>query len=270
MKRHGKYYQRIQAIQKLQYSRLIRLIQTPIGITVVVGLFLIIIISVLDIRYLETSNGKDILIEAHGLLFDIFVFGVLLAYLNKFLEKKQKSERYQEEIDDFRGWEEKEAKYRIVGNIKRLNKIGYGRINLSNCYLAHADLHQANLVKANLKGVDLSYADLRNADLSYSNLSDADLSGADLSNALLRGVNLSNAKLNNTNLSRTSLWRAKLIGTELSGAKLKKTNLMETDLTNAKLSEAFFEDVNLDHAEMDKDLRKAIKEAKQSLPDSGI
>ena len=260
MRRRRKFYHRLLALQKLRLSSLGNLIQTPIGITVVVGIFLIIIISILDLRFLETNNGKDILIEAHGLLFDIFVFGVLLAYLNKFLEKRQKTERYKEEIDDFRGWEEKEAKYRIVGNIKRLNKLGYGRINLSYCYLAHADLHQANLVRADMTGVDLSDADLRNADLSYSNLNGANLNGADLTNALLRGANLSNAILKNTNLSRASLWRAKLIDAELSGAKLKRTNLMETDLTHAKISEAFFDDVNLDSAVMDNEVKKSIKE----------
>ncbi|MEM1136978.1 MAG: pentapeptide repeat-containing protein [Bacteroidota bacterium] len=248
----------------LRKNRLALIIQTPIGITVVVGIILIIIISILDIRYLESNSGRDILIEAHGLLFDIFVFGVLLAYLNKFLEKKQKSERYKEEIDDFRGWEEKEAKYRIVGNVKRLNKLGYGKINLSNCYLADANLHKVNLIKANLHEADLSGADLRFADLSYSDLSSANLEGANLKHALLRGANLKDASLKNTVLDHTSLWRASLVGVELSGASMKRTNLMETDLTHATIDKANLEEVNLDLAVMDEDVKKVINSQQSS------
>ena len=235
-------------------------IQTPIGITIVVGFILIIIISVLDIRYLETSNGRDILIEAHGLLFDIFVFGVLLAYLNKFLEKKQRSERYKEEIDDFRGWEEKEAKYRIVGNIKRLNKLGFGRINLANCYLEGADLHSANLVKSNLRNVDLSGANLVYADLSYADLSNANLSGANLTHALLRGANLTNAKLIGCQMDYTSLWRALLIEADISKASLKNTNLLEADLSRVKHEDTDFSKVNIDLAIADTSLKKAVTE----------
>ena len=242
-------------------SRFTKSIQTPIGITIIVGIFLISIITVLDIKYLETSNGRDVLIEAHGLLFDIFVFGVLLAYLNKFLEKKQRSERYKEEIDDFRGWEEKEAKYRILGNIKRLNKLGFGRIDLNNCYLAHADLQQAYLVKSNLKNVDLSEANLKFADLSYADLSYANLSGADLSHTLLRGANLQNAILKNCILDHTSLWRANLEQADLSHAMLKQTNLLEANLNHVVFKEASFEKVNIDQATISEDLKLALKKS---------
>mgnify|MGYP001070259576 CR=1 FL=1 len=247
-------------ILKRYFVRLVKLIQTPIGITVVVGIFLIVIISILDIKYLESGSGRDILIEAHGLLFDIFVFGVLLAYLNKFLEKKQRSERYKEEIDDFRGWEEKEAKYRIVGNIKRLNKLGSTRIDLNNCYLANADLQNANLVKANLQNVDLSDADLQFADLSYANLSYANLTGADLSNALLRGANLQNAILKNSQLLRTSLWRANLNQADLSGGNLKQTNLLEADLTDVVFENTQFEKVKMDQALASEELKQVASE----------
>ncbi|WP_052323352.1 pentapeptide repeat-containing protein [Flexithrix dorotheae] len=232
-------------------ARLLKSIQTPVGITVVVGLFLILIIAILDFKYLETDDGRDVLIEAHGLIFDVFVFGVLLAYLNKFLEKRQKVERYKEEIDDFRGWDEKEAKYRIVGLIKRLNKIGNSRVNLSNCFLAHADLHGVNLNKANLKNADLQDADLSNADFTGADFGGANLKGANLTNSVLRGVNLANADLSESNLTNASLWRANLMNADLHGAELYKTNLMETDLTNVNFEGVDVSKANMDRAKVD-------------------
>ena len=44
--------------------------------------------------------------------------------LERLGEKRRNIKRWQEEIDDFRGWNSEEAKFRIVGNIKRLNRNG--------------------------------------------------------------------------------------------------------------------------------------------------
>lgn len=75
--------------------------------------------------------------------------------------------------------------------------------NLTNAYLAFADLafadlSGANLTNANLASVELSGADLPNSDSTGANLVGAQLSGADfthadLSGAILAGANISGA-----------------------------------------------------------------------------
>jgi len=165
--------------------------------------------------YVNAQEGgdfkwHDLKVEANGMIFDLFVFGILVTIYNAIRARKEKIERLKEEIDDYRGWDEKEAMYRIVGTVKRLIREGYHEINLENCYLSDAylpdiDLHSAILSKANLKGSNLTGANLSGANLSKTNLKGANLTGANLS-----GANLSNADLTGANLSKTDLTNADL------------------------------------------------------------
>jgi len=144
------------------------------------------------------ENGfswHDLLVEANGMVFDLLVFGILLSVYEALREKKEKIERLHEEIDDYRGWVEKEASFRIVGAIRRLNKLNVTIIGLSQC-----TLDEANLCKANLSGAFLWRTSLSNALLIEVNLSKAFLREANLSNALLLGANLNGADLKGANV----------------------------------------------------------------------
>lgn len=142
----------------------------------------------------------NVRIEFVGFCFDVFLLGLIFSIFMQRYQRKQDIKRWQEEIDDYRGWDEKEAMFRIVGNIKRLNRAGVTKIDLSGCYLRGADL--SNL---NLRGSTFFETDLRDADLGYSDFSDvlfstvyfqgAYLIGTIFDNASFSGVNLENAKV---------------------------------------------------------------------------
>ena len=83
---------------------------------IVVGLSLPYYISDFD-QFIQ-----QILAEAHGMIFDIAVIGILIFWLNQNGEMRQRIRTYKDEIDDFRLWESEEAAFRTVGNIKRLNR----------------------------------------------------------------------------------------------------------------------------------------------------
>ena len=164
---------------------------------------------------------ENVLVEAHGMLFDILVIGILILFLNKLAEKRITNQRYIDEIDDFRGWLNKEAAHRIAGNIKRLNRNGFkGKINLSDCFLNSIDLNGINLQEANLDNAKLQNADLKNANLQKAyfvgaNLKKADLKGANLKGADLKGANLVYADRAEANLSSEDLKGADLAGADL-------------------------------------------------------
>ena len=170
----------------------------------------------------DGPNGfswHDLLVEANGMFFDLLVFGIFLSIYEALKEKKEKIERLNEEIDDYRGWDEKEATYRIVGAIRRLKRERVSQIDLRKCYLVNAYLPNAIL---------------SNSDLSGANLTGADLSGANLTDANLIGANLAGANLSGANLTRAKMERAKLCKANFSNA-----DLTDADLTNAVLSEFF-------------------------------
>lgn len=181
--------------------------------------------------WLNSRDGSsfvwhDILVEANGMTFDLLVFGVLLSVYEALKEKKDKIERLREEIDDYRRWNEKEATFRIVGAIKRLNKLGVTEIDLRKCFLEEAKLDILNLTKAdftmanlanatlmiaNLEGAIFVHANLEGADLAGANLRFADLTlarlvGADLSNANLEGANLDGARVRSDWFNNLEKW----------------------------------------------------------------
>ena len=93
----------------------------------------LLIVGFLDIYYLGKLGG--VLVEAHGLVFDLFIFGIVLTAYEVVRGKQDKVERYKEELDDYRGWEEEEAGYRVAGIIRRLEAEGIEDIDFNelNC-----------------------------------------------------------------------------------------------------------------------------------------
>ena len=206
--------------------------------------------------YLNEGWFNDVLVEAHGMWFDILVLGLVLTLLSVGTERNQNIQRYNEEIEDFLGWNSDEAAYRITGNVRRLQRLGVNpntlaraylqemdlqRIFLKDCNLCQSILRFADLRSANLSGTDLSNADLSGADLSGATLTDAILTNAILRGAILEGADMRNARLVNADLRKANLRKAKMSFADLSGANMRMTQLTETkwfevNLTGTHLS----------------------------------
>lgn len=187
------------------------IIEKPILTSVIVLAFLTILVIGFSLQYYLYDFEEffpQILAEAHGMLFDIAIIGILIFWLNKNGEKRQRIRTYKDEIDDFRLWESEEAAFRTVGNIKRLNRHGINQINLVNCYLARTNLN-------------------------YVNLSQSNLNSSNLSNASLIEINLENTRLNQTNFENSNLNQANLKGAYASGANFKDAFMIKGDLENA-------------------------------------
>ena len=99
---------------------------------------------------------EGIFIESFGMLLDLLIIGALFTYFYNKGERRRTIKRYSEEIDDFRKWNENEATFRIIGNIKRLIKLGIHKIDLSHCYLMNADFTDFNIEGTNFNGANLN------------------------------------------------------------------------------------------------------------------
>ncbi len=201
--------------------------------------------------YINNFYGfyAQVLAEAHGMLFDIAIIGILIFWLNKKGEERLRIKTYKDEIDDFRLWESNEAAFRTVGNIKRLNRHKIHEIDLVNCYLAKTNLNYVNLKESNLNNADLS-----SANLIQSNLESARLNQTNLENCNMNQANLRHAFANGTNFTDACLIKADLESAFLIKANFKSAFLMEANLKGSYLSEANFEGANLYKA----DFRNAV------------
>jgi uncharacterized protein YjbI with pentapeptide repeats len=270
-----------------------KILISPVFISSMVFLIAALVVFRLTVTKVDSAYNKefirDVLVEAHGTLFDILIIGTFIFALHTLVEsrreKKRNIKRWQEEIDDFRGWNSEEAKFRIVGNIKRLNKNGITKIDIINCYLKNAflkgvSLQGASIWKSNLKNANLNFADLQGADLTGINLQNAHLKDANLQGALaffskdlypfikeanFQGADFEEANLENVKFIRANLYRANFNRAKLKGANLIEVNLQEAaNLTIKQLSKV----KTLYRAKLDPELEKQVKEKYPHLLDT--
>ncbi len=238
---------------KLKFQdRISNIIEKPILTTSLVLLFVTILVISLSLKYYINDFNNfwpQILAEAHGMIFDIAVIGILIFWLNQNGEMRQRIRTYRDEIDDFRLWESDEAAFRTVGNIKRLNRHKIHEINLVNCYLARtnlnyvdlqgsnmnsANLSNSSLIETNLEGSRLNQTNFENSNLNQSNLFSAYASGANFKDAFLIKARFENAFLIKSNFKNAFLMEANLQGSYLMGADFENASLYKADLRGAK------------------------------------
>lgn len=224
------------------------IIEKPILTSFLVFLLLTLLVIGLSLRFYIHDFEEfylNVLAEAHGMLFDILVIGILIFWLNKSGEKRLRIRTYKDEIDDFRLWESDEAAFRNVGNIKRLNRHHIYNINLVNCYLARTNLNYVILKGSNLNSANLNGANLIEANLEEARLNQTNLEAATLNQSKLNSAYASGAKFTDAFLIKASLTNAFLIKADFSSAFM-----MEADLKGAYLTGADFTDANLYRADL--------------------
>ena len=205
-----------------------------------------IVISLSTFHLYDKNAIRGILTEAHGMLFDIVVFGIFMILLNKITERRTEIKRYNENIFDCRYWDSPEAIIRTVANIRRLNDLGFSKVTLNFHNLFKANLHNVNLKGAKVVEADLSLATMSDSDFSDVvfegsilvgvEMEDTDLSNSQLVECDLRGANLKRAVLDNVNFTGANLQGVKnlTIGqlkqvATLYGARLDKRLLVEVE-----------------------------------------
>jgi BTB/POZ domain-containing protein KCTD9 len=243
---------KIRSVFGLWQEKFHSVVENPILTASLVLLVLAILVFGLSMPYYLKDAGNfwpQILAEAHGMLFDIAVIGILLFWLNKNGETRQRIRTYKDEIDDFRLWESEEAAFRTVGNIKRLNRHGIHEINLVKCYLARTNLNYMNLtgsnmnsanfsnstlIETNLENTRLNQTNFENSNLNQANLTGSYASGSNFKDAFLIKAQFENAFLIKANLNNAYLMEANLRGCYLMGADFENASLYKADLTGAK------------------------------------
>lgn len=225
---------------------------------------------------------ENILVEAHGMLLDIFVIGIIVLWFDKFREKKSQNNSFLERIDDFRYWHSDEAIHRVIGILRRLNENDISKFNLSNYKFSASRLKNINFKGSNLMGINFENTNLRNCDLAKANLTGANLNKSSMKNcslekAVLQRANFTEAILKGINLQKTDLKRTLFQGANLQSADFRKSNMENTNLLDANLrsanlkqvenltAEQLFEAKTLKDIKIDADLLDRIKLVRPDL-----
>ena len=213
--------------------------------TIVLAGVALLVISLSFTYYINDFGNfwEQILVEAHGMIFDIAVIGILIFWLNQNGETRQRIRTYKDEIDDFRLWESDEAAFRTVGNIKRLNRHKIHEINLVNCHLARTNLNYVNLKGSNLNSANFSSSSLIETNMENTRLNQTNFENANLNQAVLKGSYASGANFKDAFLIKSQFENSFLIKTNFKNAFLMEANLsgsylMGADFENASLYKA--------------------------------
>lgn len=226
-------------------QRIIKWYSGVIEQPVLTSFVVLIIISVIVLglsypyyRYNFYDFYGQVLAEAHGMIFDIAVIGILILWLNKSGEERLRIKTYKDEIDDFRLWKSEEAAFRTVGNIKRLNLYKIYNINLVNCYLSRTNLNYCILQEANLNSADVSSSQLIDCDFSNARLNQTNFENSTLNQANLSYAFASGANFRDSFLIKAQMGNAYFIKSDFTGAFLMEANLQGAYLTGADLTGA--------------------------------
>lgn len=186
---------------------------------IVIGLICTLLIIYLDNNDPEFS-WHDILVEAHGLIFDLLIFGFIWTVFEFYKSKKEKIISKKDEIDDLINLKTDEARVRIISNINSLYFLGIRKFFISGAFLKGGSLQELDLTDSKMV-----FIDFEDGSFIRSNLEKVDLRSSNLKSVYFTSANLENTKLSNSNLRK---------------AKFTDTNLASSDLSNCDLREAEF------------------------------
>lgn len=218
------------------FYKIIKNLDSKIVFFVVCSIVVLLVLLVLDLNYIESWEG--ILVEAHGLLFDILPFGVILAIYDFKRKKRDKIESLREELDDYRHWKSEEAMRRNVGIIKRLAKLGITELDLSYSFL-----EGSNLENFNLSGSKMYWTYLKKATITNCNFSNVDLSWADMQESHIKDSDLSKSNLSCTLFSEALIIRSDFSGTLLTNTKFSDVRVHDLDFLKLLKNNKGFETV---------------------------
>ncbi|MEM8547631.1 MAG: pentapeptide repeat-containing protein, partial [Pseudomonadota bacterium] len=190
------------------------LIARPIVSSAVVWVILLFVIVGLSWPY-DKVTVDGVLTEAHGLLFDLLLFGVILMALQHFRQNALERRTYRNELSDFRGWFSPEAAFKNAGNIRRLKRLSEPNISANQSDLSGTNLSGLDLSGITMQGAVCAETSFVNTDLSFSSLQGASFAGADLRGANLEGSSLTDADLTDSLVSASQL----LVCQNLGGVK---------------------------------------------------
>jgi len=213
--------------------------------TAIIAAIVLITLNIASIKYIEWDSGlsQNLFATMLGSFLDVVLFGILIVLINLRMEKKRDIKRWQEEIDDYKYWKEKEATYRIIGIIKRLNRRGVTNMDLSYCFLDDAILGVDPQSRVDYTEGILSLDDLMRRKKGYLVI----IKGAkeknipiNLQGAIMIKTQLNRAMLIDVNMINANLYRAELRSSYLLYANLSDTNLRKTNFTGAFLGGTHF------------------------------
>ena len=160
--------------QWVQRTRRVAFDETLIGASVVLFVILLLVAFVWAGLKGWPELG-DVQVEFWGLIFDVIVILVGFGIIQYGKQRRDDIARHSEVIEDLKRWSSEEAKHRVLGAMRRLNRLGKTDFELSGAHLNNANFTGYGI--KSIAGSTLSSGGLWGSDeLTASSFEDIDFS----------------------------------------------------------------------------------------------
>jgi uncharacterized protein YjbI with pentapeptide repeats len=252
-------------IQKPLKVLLLSILDNPRNIAVIFLAVAVIVIALLDYFYFLNKmpeNWIGFIASVHGIFFDCVIFALIGFGLYGLFERRNRITHYQEELEDFCFWENREGILRKEAIIKRLSRLNAKLPDIKGIVLDGADLRNCNLSRACFAGARLLYVNFSKSILNGVSFistqfdDDGNEQGKDIAGpavctgAMFSGSELNDAKLSGIDFSGLNCERASFRRSTLTGASFKNASLKFARFENAHLENVNFEGSDLYQASL--------------------
>jgi uncharacterized protein YjbI with pentapeptide repeats len=216
-------------------------------------LFIVILIQFTFVRNYDSYSDfyQGMMTEAFGFIADILLFGIVITIYEIGWKKKETIIRYIEELEDYRGWNEKEASYRVFGLMKRLHKLNKIDIDLSNCYFEEVpfsknffdgfDFKESLIYGTKFKKCNLQLSIFNN--IQQKHIQDFYDYCTIFEETIFQNCNLRDSKfMNNERFVDLHFLECDMENADLSNSHFLRCLFKDIDFLNIKLNNTKFED----------------------------
>lgn len=193
----------------------------------------------------EASFYASIITGMYNSIIDFVILTIILSVMLERNKKKEMIRGYQEEIDNCRFWQDKEAAYRIRALILRLQENQVYKVNLSKCFMKAVIMKNIRLEESELMGADLSEANIEQSEF-YS----CDFQGAFFENAILRNSYFEGCKLKYLKCRESRLKGIKIINSDLENSDFTNSDMKAAMIKSCNLKKVKFDNANLERANL--------------------
>lgn len=207
------------------------------------------VIVILD--FIFKPAPKDILIEFHGLFFDLLVFGIVLTIYDTWNKRREHINTLHDQLDDFWDWKSEEGILRKVGIIKRLIELNHPIPRMTAIYLSGADFFNVEfnrllLQNSTLENSKFNYSKLydsffsssnfRSSHFEHCNFNKSTIAASDFENASLKFCGFENSTVRgNVNFRNANLHGAVFVNTAFEPEAFGYPDFTDSDLSMANL-----------------------------------
>lgn len=208
-----------------------------------IGQSVVVLLVCIAIAALWGGLGKwplhtDLLVEFWGLIFDVSVILVGFGIIQYFRQKQDEIARHEEVIEDLKGWSSDEAKHRVLGAMRRLNRLGKTDFELSGAHIKNANFTGYGVTS--IRGSKLSSGgDWVSDEFTTSNFESVDFSNLDVREVVFEKTAPLAIRAHKTNVfgSRATYKNCEFRGSDLSDATFDGAKLTWSDQPPESLEE---------------------------------